>query len=46
MGLVSFLDLSYSDMVDDIVYDSVFHICDFILALGCICIYVCYHARF
>jgi len=41
---IFFLDLSYSDIVDDIVYDSIFHICDFIPALDCICIYVCYHA--
>ena len=46
MSLVSLLDLSYSDMVDDIDYDSVFHICDFIPALGCICIYVCYPTPF
>jgi len=31
----SFLDVSYSVMVDDIVYDFVFHICTFILAFGC-----------
>ena len=30
-----FLDLSYSDLVDDIVYNLVFHICDFIPAFGC-----------
>ena len=35
-----FLDLSYSATVDDIVHDSVFHICIFIPILGCICIYV------
>jgi len=44
VSLVFFLDLFYSDIVDDIVYDSIFHICDFIPALGCICIYVCYPA--
>jgi len=43
---VFFLDLFYSDIVEDIVYDSVFHICDFILALDCICIYVFYPARY
>jgi len=46
MSSVSFLDLSYSDMVDDIVYVSVYHICDFIPALGCIYIYVCYPAHY
>jgi len=46
MSLVSFLDLSYSNKVDDIAYVSVFHICAFIPALGCICIYVCYSARY
>ena len=45
MSFISFLDLSYSDMVDDIVYDFVFHICDFITMVGCIYIYVCYPAR-
>ena len=46
MSLVSFLDMSYSDMVDDIDYDFVLHIYDIIPALGCICIYVCYPAHF
>jgi len=32
-------------MTDDIIDDSVFHICVFIYALDYICIYVCYHAR-
>jgi len=40
-----FLDLPYSDMVDDIVYDFVFHIRAFINMLGCIWIYMCYPAR-
>ena len=31
-------------MVDDIAYVYIFHICDFIHALGFICIYVCYPA--
>jgi len=32
--------------MDDIVDDFVFHICDFIFVLGCICRYVCYPAHF
>ena len=44
MSSVFFLDLSNLDIVDDIVYDSVFHIYDFMSVLGCMCIYVCYPA--
>ena len=46
MSSISFLHLSYSDRVDDIIYVSVFHICAFLPALGCICIHVCYPAHF
>jgi len=45
VSLVSFLDLSYSNKVDDTVYNSMFHICAFIPTLGCICIYVYCPAR-
>jgi len=45
ISLIFLFDLYYSDTVDDIIYNSAFHICVFISALDCICIYVCYPAR-